>query len=855
GWIQYEYLGPGAAANTGKYRITVRQYLNCNSNSNQRDADVYLGIFNGGSGQFLRSITIPRSSTETPEKTSFDPCLSNPPRVCFIIDVYTTTIDLDLIPAGYTLTVQRCCRISGIVNVAGNSADIGVSYSNTIPGTINGNSYAQNSSPVFTQRDTAIVCFNAPFQFDFAATDADGDRLEYVFCDGLVGGSTQGNNGARPNPPSGPPYESVNYASPLSGAEPMGFEVKINRQTGLITGRAPGTVGDYVVAVCALEFRGGVQIGSTRKEIHITVADCSLTAAELKPTYISCDGFTMNFQNESFAAVSSYAWDFGVKNSTLDTSSLPTPRFTYADTGVYTLKLKVRNAGGCQDSTTAEVRIFPGFVPAMNIMGSCVQNPYLFRDATTTQYGVVNSWRWEFGDPTTSADTTMRKDSSWKFSAPVVTSARLIVGNSKGCIDTVSQIFTVVDKPSLALAFRDTLICNIDTLPLRSLVNSGQVSWRVGNPANAARILNPNTTGPLVFPRDSTKYYVTVTDNGCINTDSVMVNVLPFISVQLPPDTTVCLTDTFRLRPNSQALSYRWTASTGTQVAAEKFPLVQPLQTTVYQVTANLGYCQAQGSVRVRTVEYPRALLGPDTAICLGRRISLPAQMTGSSFAWSPTNATVGANSLLLTVAPSRTTVYRFTVRDTLGCPKPVTDSLVLTVVPPQNIFAGRDTAVLVNQPLQLQATGAGDFVWTPNTGLNDPFVSNPIAILSGTPENITYTVRVTDPLSGCVGQDSIRVKVFVSEPEIFIPTAFTPNGDGKNDVLRPTTVGISVLNQFQVYNRWGRLLYSTTTLGQGWDGNFEGQAQPAGAYVFQAEGRDYTGKKVYRKGSFVLIR
>src|SRR5437868_5956975 len=86
GWIQYTYLGPGAAPNTSKYQITVRQYLACNSNSMQRDADVILGIFDGASNQLITKLTIIRTGTETPNKTSYSPCLNSKPAVCYIID-------------------------------------------------------------------------------------------------------------------------------------------------------------------------------------------------------------------------------------------------------------------------------------------------------------------------------------------------------------------------------------------------------------------------------------------------------------------------------------------------------------------------------------------------------------------------------------------------------------------------------------------------------------------------------------------------------------------------------------------------------------------------------------------------
>lgn len=855
GWIQYEYLGDGGAANTSRYRITVRQYLDCSSRDDgQRDREVYLGIFNRISNTLYTKIDIPLSGFDKPDKTTYDPCLSSPPKVCYFIDRYTTEIDLPNTNEGYTLTAQRCCRIRNIINVGANSDQIGVSYTTNIPGVIGGTIFRNNNSPSFAQRDTAIICFNSPFTFDFSAIDADGDSLSYSFCDGLIGGNPASNAGARPDPPSAPPYAPVLYQFPFDGSSPMSGSVTINPITGLINGIAPSITGEYIVAVCASEFRNGVKIGETKKEIHIQVADCSLSAADLKPTYITCNGFTLTFQNESTGSVSNYLWDFGVTNSTTDISTNPTPTYTYADTGTYQLKLKVTNTGGCQDSAFAEVRIYPGFTPDFNVTGTCYLNEYSFRDATLSRYGTVNSWRWNFGDNTTLADTTIAKDSVWKYPAPVSTNVKLIVTNSKGCIDSITKPFVVLDRPLLNLAFKDTLICSIDTLPLFANIGAGIINWTTDLPSSLSRISNRNISNPLVYPVDTTRYIITLNNNGCINQDTVTVNVLDFISVDAGPSTTICRTDTIQLQTVSDALSYQWTSASGAPVDPVKFPRLAPLQNDTYYVTANLGYCQARDSVRINVAPYPQVRVGPDTVICFGNRLNLPANIVGSSFQWSPTNSMINSATLNPIAGPSRTTAYTLTVSDTVGCNKSVTDTIIVRVVPPINVNAGPDTFALPDQPIQLNASGVGQFSWSPTTGLNDPTIANPIVTLTSATDSITYTVRVTGD-GGCFSEDQIKVKVFTGGPEIYIPSGFTPNGDGKNDLLRPVTVGISKLNYFTIYNRWGQRVYSTTELNKGWDGTYNGEPQPSGTYVFQAEGIDYLGKRVYKKGTAVLIR
>lgn len=858
GWIQYEYVGVGTLPNTLKYTITVRQYLDCGSTGGQIDANIFLGIFDGGTNATIQTLTIPLTGTVVPNKTTYSPCLSATPPVCYRIDSYTATVDLPINAAGYTLAVQRCCRILGIVNLGAPSNSIGISYTTKIPGTINGVDYANNKSPVFAQKDTVIVCFNSPFTFDFSATDADGDQLTYNFCNGLAGGNNSA-AGAQPNPPSNPPYADVTYNAPFTGSSPLGSLVNIDPVSGLISGTAPSITGDYVIAVCANEFRNGVLIGTTKKEIHIKVENCSLSAATLKPTYITCNGTTLSFQNESTSSsITSYLWDFGVPNLSTDTSTNPTPTYDFLlsgkDSGTYTVKLKVSSAGGCQDSATATVLVYPGFKTNFNIQGTCVLNAYTFTDATTSIYGVVDSWKWDLGDPTTLADTARSKDTAWKYATPQTVQVKLTSTNSKGCVDTATRTLNILDRPVLSLPFRDTLICSIDTLAVKVNFTSGSVLWKPALGPNQNRILNANSPTALVFPRDSTRYYVTVNDNGCSNTDSVMVNVLQFISVDAGLDTTICLTDSFRLRPISFATSYQWTASSGEIVSPVKNPLVKPQVNTQYNVIANLGKCQAKDSVKANVAPYPTASVGPDATICFGSRIQLNGVITGSGFTWTPSASLLNENTLNPIAGPTKTTMYILTANDTQGCGKLKSDTIVITVNPLINAFAGNDTFAVANQPLQLIASGGTRYTWTPSTGLSDPNIYNPVVTLDNTIDAITYTVRVADD-AGCNADAKVTIQVYKTNAEIFVPSAFTPNGDGKNDVLRPHTVGITQLSYFSIYNRWGQLIFTTTQLGKAWDGNFNGVAQASGTYVYQAEGKDFRGVTVYRKGTVVLIR
>jgi gliding motility-associated-like protein len=91
--------------------------------------------------------------------------------------------------------------------------------------------------------------------------------------------------------------------------------------------------------------------------------------------------------------------------------------------------------------------------------------------------------------------------------------------------------------------------------------------------------------------------------------------------------------------------------------------------------------------------------------------------------------------------------------------------------------------------------------------------------------------------------------------PDIQVPTAFSPNGDGHNDGLDVFTIGLEKLNFFRIFNRWGQLLYETTDPNKKWDGRYLTVKQPTESYVWIAEGVDQMGKVIRRRGQFILIR
>jgi len=848
GEMYYTYLGKSPTdANKLRYAITLLLYKDTTVTGPtvaSLSSNYNISIYRGDNNALVGNYVLSRKNYEFMKLDTYDKCLSSFPRVEFAVSAYEVVVDLDPNASGYFASHSQCCRVSGVLNM--NSNSVGISYWVKIPGSDTNPFAPDNSSATFLKKDTILVCVSSPLQLDFSAIDPDKDSLVYSFAPGYIGAGPPPNQ--LPLQSDTPPYTTVSYFGGFSFNKPFGnTSTQIDAKTGVVSGRAPAVTGIYLLAVKVEEYRNGVKISEHQKEFQVKVENCSITAAELKPQYISCDGFTLQFENESASpSVAGYLWNFGDGKS----STLPTPTNTYADTGTYVLKLVVTSTGGCQDSTTSIVKVYPTFKTDFSVTGNCVLNNYSFKDLTSSKYGSVNSWRWSFGDAGSTADSATTKDTVWKYSAAQKATVTLISTNNKGCIDTLTKQIDILDKPQINLPFKDTLICSNDTLPLKAFIsNTTTINWVPNNTANKLRIVGANTASPTVYPNDSTKYYVTVMDNGCTATDSVMVNVLQFIKVDLKTDSTICKGDSFALAPTSFALSYLWRSSNGDVVDNIKNPI-----DTQYFVTANLGKCQDKDSILIKVVATPSVNATLDTTICFGTTLPLQATISASKFTWSPTSSLTGFNTLRPVAKPVSSTAYVIAVSDTLGCPKIVTDTIRVTVVPRIIPNAGNDTMAVIGRPMQLGASGGLSYIWNPSTFLNNPLIANPVFTGAAGTDSVVYTVRVYTQ-AGCYAEDNVTVTIFNGIANIWVPSGFTPNKDGKNDILKPITKGIKQLIHFNVFNRWGQLIYTTSKLGEGWDGTYKNELQPNGAYVYEAVGIDFADNKVYTKGTSVIIR
>ncbi len=757
GEMFYEYLGPGAAAGTSKYRITLRLYKDTTVPGTPGVASmpgsVNIGIYNNDNNAQYPSANSPYavnlSNYIYPVLINpIPPCMENPPTIKYCLGVYVFIVDLPNNLNGYTITYQVCCRISGIANVPNNT---GSNYSCKTPGSFQLSNAEHNSSPQFRSA-IDIICDGNNFTLDFSATDADGDQLTYSFCNAYDGGVTSSGSPVATNP-GPPPFNSVTYTGGYSASSPLGNSATINTNTGIISGIAP-PAGKYVVCVCINETRNGVVIASHRKDFIVTVSQCNIVEAKPPIDFVTCGDFLVQFTNGSTGNIVDSYWNFGDPATLADTSHQVNPSYQYPDTGVYHVMLIVRNSSGCIDTGYTTVGVYPGFFPGfINSTPLCVNVPIQFTDTTYTRYGTTTGWRWDFGNPAVLNDTSHLPTPIYSYPAAGTYTVEFIVANTKGCRDTVYKNIVIGDPPPLNLFPGDTTYCGLDSLQLTA-TGIGNFNWTPNS-----FILGSNTGTPIVFPPLPTQYIVTLDNNGCVSKDSLIVTPkLDLTNSIAASSTTICEEDTLTLTGNSNYLNVSWQWSPIASLAnpTAKVTRAFPIINTTYQLLTTWGlHCTANTSIPivVRPLAIPEA--GPDALICSGQGSAQLTASGGNSYQWTPTTGLNNPNIPNPIASPAVTTVYKVAVGVT-GCSRTRIDSATVTVSSLPIITLINDTLICSIDTLQLNAGGVGNFVWSPNYMISSLTIPNPLV----SPDQPTkYYVRLTDAI-GCFNDDSIFVDV-----------------------------------------------------------------------------------------------
>lgn len=295
--------------------------------------------------------------------------------------------------------------------------------------------------------------------------------------------------------------------------------------------------------------------------------------------------------------------------------------------------------------------------------------------------------------------------------------------------------------------------------------------------------------------------------------------------------------------------SYQWMLN-GVAIQGATSSTYTAGQPGTYTATVKSAGCTGvSGNAAVITaLPVPLASLSPAIdSVCVDESKVLTAS-GGSSYQWFYNGALInGATAATY----SATKPGSYTVIASNGsCFSAVSNTALLKMrVQPRN-QRYLTLNVASGQPYPLQARPGLSYNWSPSTGLNDPQSASPVATVT---DDRDYIVRITQANS-CPFVDTVAVRVF-DRQEVYVPTAFTPNGDGKNDVLRPVAVHMKEIQYFRVLNRWGEVIFQTSKLGEGWNGTYKGVLQPNDAYVWFLQGKDVNGKVISAKGTSVLVR
>ena len=278
-----------------------------------------------------------------------------------------------------------------------------------------------------------------------------------------------------------------------------------------------------------------------------------------------------------------------------------------------------------------------------------------------------------------------------------------------------------------------------------------------------------------------------------------------------------------------------------------------PDTATVYTlVVTDANGCSASDNVLVNVADASNFYTSPDVTICGGTPTQLLAT-GGTSYFWYPATGLSNPNIANPIATPTVSTMYNVVISVAL-CG--VADTLLVNVDvhPFPTVQATSTNDIFCDKPFTtLTATGAASYVWSPTHGLTD----TTSASIRAYPEVTTTYYLIGTDMFGCIAKSEVTVEVPHDGTGILlVPNAFSPDGDGVNDCYGIKLKGAGVTDYvFKIYNRWGNLVFSTTTMNDCWDGNYNGVPQELGVYVYY-----YTAKTTYcgnikGKGNITLIR
>lgn len=391
--------------------------------------------------------------------------------------------------------------------------------------------------------------------------------------------------------------------------------------------------------------------------------------------------------------------------------------------------------------------------------------------------------------------------------------------------------------------------------------DSDSYLWDFGNGDTSTVVFNPT----LVYDTPGTyQINLYVTDSVCLLTDSAQITITVTDSIELSvsPDQILCVPvqTTFTATTNGTATDFIWSDEpTFTNVlGTDSILTITPNSEITYYVQASNSGCSKVDSVHVSFIGSSIHINGNDT-LCLGESTSLTVVNENPSvnftYTWSPANIiTNGQNTNQVQANPDSSQYIVVVATAANGCVAEdsiwiavgsIPDSLIEASANPNVVPIGGETQLHVEP-------SAYSYLWLPEQLVDQPTSQTTHATVD---ESTNFVVLISDGV--CQKMDTVWVEAFpfvCDDPFVFVPNAFSPNGDGENDVLYVYGDMIQGI-LFRIYDRWGELVFETTSRSEGWDGTFRGKQLDPDVYDYYLQVDCIGGLENIIKGNITLIK
>lgn len=619
---------------------------------------------------------------------------------------------------------------------------------------------------------------------------------------------------------------------------------------------------NYTVSLSATNALGCVS--STSQVITISAPIPTLTATTAP---FICANKTVSFSSAGVAGASNYAWNFG-DGSSIQNTATGTTTHTFTSGGTYSVSVSVSDPSGCQglsNITVVSVQDYPlaGFEYINQCdptkQNACAGCAIVFNDTSINAFPGPRQWNLGTGGPIVGSPSV-----STTYLTPGIYPIKLIVSSTYGCRDTIVDSITVYGADA-DLTLDKTTICKGEAINFNIIDSSNVYTWHwdFGDgtedvavaPVNHVYNYHPpggTTNVALIYwTQDSTCRYSAVQP---VNIRQVIADFDRNNEVAVP-DSMHCLGSQDLFTNTSQnANTYNWDFGDGNTSTA-----ISPNHTyaAAGQYTVTLTISDSQFGCKDTIHKYMEIFPSPNATAsgkdtCAGQPVFLQVSGDpGLTYIWNP-GTVLNDSTIANPVATiTQTTTFTVTAYSAQGC-STIVNTLVYIQQPPYSITW--DTTIIIGQtaPIPGYAGPGMIYSWDPTTDLSCSNCSNPV---SSSLTNIVYTASVSDTM-GCFNTTNTFSIEVTPESTVDVPTAFTPDGDGVNDIIYVDGWGIKKLIYFRIYNRWGQLLFESTDLKTGWDGYYKGVLQNMETYVYQVSAETYTDAEPKNiKGYFKLIR